>query len=291
MLPSTDLNKVMLVCREWMSIGETCSTLWTWVRARTLKNRGDLKMLQTKRLKLKEIRVTGWNEWKESGQLPELFQALLPIATLTTIHGLNWVDISSIEPQLVSKVMSKLNYLPFHLMKLNLKQLEVLFTSIAQKESKLKKVECWPCKDWFQSDVSKLSPALFVAAVINVEEFDIGAQPDLQPHMQALMEAISEGQTHLKKLNLYASSILISIDPVTLGSAINSMEFVRIYQGEPEAQGGLGRTPLSQEQLTAILSQIVEGDSNLKKLEIIAITKEQIRELDWDLLRQAGDNL
>ena len=88
MLPPTDLNKVMLVCREWMSIGETCSTLWTWVRARTLKNRGDLPMLQTKRLKLKETRVTGCNEWKEYGQLPELFQALLPIDTLTTIHGL-----------------------------------------------------------------------------------------------------------------------------------------------------------------------------------------------------------
>ena len=178
MLPSTDLNKVMMVCRKWMS--------------------------------------------------------------MTTIHGLYWVDISSIEPQLVSKVMSRLNYLPFHLMKLNLKQMEVLFTSIAQKESKLKKVECWPCKEWFQSDMAKLSPALFVAAVINVEEFDIGAQPDLQPHMQALMEAISEGQTHLKKLNFYSNSILISIEPVTLGSAINSMEFVRIYQGEPEAQGGLG---------------------------------------------------
>ena len=42
-----------------------------------------LQKLDMKRFKLKKkARVIGWNQWKKSDQLPELFPALLPITTL-----------------------------------------------------------------------------------------------------------------------------------------------------------------------------------------------------------------
>jgi len=298
LLPPSDLKTVMLVSKQWTLMGKT-PTLWTWATTATLKYKDDLQKLKFKRLRnqLKKIKVTNWFEssssiLKQSTAVrpEELFNALLPITTLTSIEGLtddssndlgsisftdftDHPDLSVIDPELFASVLSRLNYLSFNTINPSPSQYEALLSSISQKDSHVKKLV-------FGFHRIFAPPDVFAAAVSNVDECDLGTCPVPFQDMQALCVAVAENQGQLKKLNMF-SSFLASIDPDILGTAISSLESVRIYQ-----ESDL----LSKDQIAAILRKAGGDGSKLKKLDII-MREEQKEELDQELLRQAGQKI
>jgi len=292
LLPPADLKTAVLVCKQWMVVGET-PQLWSWVVV-NVKTKEDLLKLSKKRTqKLKKVKVTNWVEESQSSLIKstavnpkELFNALLPITTLTSIEGLKVVstnsdlgfidldeeidapdhpDLTSIEPELFARVLSRLTCLSFSESHPTPPQFEALFSSIAEKDSHVKKLELGPFP---QADV-------FAAAVSNVEELLYTCYVPFQ-HWEALL-----GQ-QLKKLSLW-NVMFGTIDPAIIGTAISRLEYATIHQGTTLL--------MSKEQISAILSKAGEDGSKLKKLEITGLTEEQKGEIDQDVLRQAGQRI
>jgi len=304
LLPPADLKTAVLVCKQWMVVGET-PQLWSWVVV-NVKTKEDLLKLSKKRTqKLKKVKVTNWVEESQSSLIKstavnpkELFNALLPITTLTSIEGLKVVstnsdlgfidldeeidapdhpDLTSIEPELFARVLSRLTCLSFSESHPTPPQFEALFSSIAEKDSHVKKLELGPLESFPQADV-------FAAAVSNVEEcVGIHCYVPFQ-HWEALLVALAEDQgQQLKKLSLW-SVMFGTIDPAILGTAISRLEYATIHQGKCMLL-------MSKEQISAILSKAGEDGSKLKKLEISGLNEEQKGEIDQDVLRQAGQRI
>jgi len=301
LLPPSDLKTVMLVSKQWMVMGET-PTLWTWATV-TLSSKEDLQKLTKRRiqqLNLKKVKVSNWFDGSQSSLIrstavrpEELFNALLPITSLTYIDGLkddliydigsficfpvggpDQPDLSIIEPELYATVLSRLTCLCFDIINPTDPQYEALLSSIAQKDSHVKKL-VFGCRKMCAQ------PELFAAAVSNVEECNVGLFSVPSQDMQALLVAIAEEQGQLKKLDVY-SFRLSTIEPAILGTAISKLESASIYQV---------LAPLSKDQMAAILIKIGEDASILKKLEITGISEEQKEEQDQNVVRQAGQKI
>jgi len=251
--------------------------------------------------KLKKVNVTNWFEESQSILIQstavgpeELFNALLPITTLTSIDGLErddssfdfnnfdgpWQDcpdLSGINPELFARVLSRLSCLSFKIIHPTPPQYEALLSSIAQKDSHVKKLVY---------DISIIGPkfsqpALFSAAVSNVEECELCLCVLPTRDIQALLETIAKEQGRLKKLRMF-SALFSTIDPALLGAAISKLEAASIHQAK------YVEPLLSKDQISAILSKAGDDSSRLKKLEITGMREEQKEELDQDVLRQAG---
>jgi len=308
LLPPSDLKTVVLVSKQWRVIGET-PTLWSWATV-TVKNKEDLQKLSKRRTqKLKKVKVANWFEESQSILIQstavrpeELFNALLPITTLTSIDGLerddssididdfdgqdlerirkilqDYPDLSGIDPELFARVLSRLSCLSFEIIHPTPPQYEALLSSIAQKDSHVKKLVY---------DISIIGPkfsqpALFSAAVSNVEECELCLCVLPTRDIQALLETIAKEQGRLKKLRMF-SALFSTIDPALLGAAISKLEAASIHQAK------YVEPLLSKDQISAILSKAGDDSSRLKKLEITGMREEQKEELDQDVLRQAG---
>jgi len=287
LLSSTDLKSVVLVCKQWMMVGET-PTLWTWAMV-TLKSRDDLQKLSNRRIQLMnmdKVKVTNWFDGSQPFLIQstavrpeELFSALLPITTLTSIEGmkddlgLSGPDLSRVEPELFAKVLSRLRNLCFDIINPSPLQYEALLSSIAQKDSVKKLV--------YGFRKMPPQPDLFAAAVGNVEECELGLFSVPVQDMLALLVAIAQEQGRLRRLIMYSHRLhgLSTIAPDILGTAISRLESVCIYQMFDL---------LSKDQLEAIMKKVGEDASKLKKLEITGLSEEQKEEMDQNLLRQAG---
>jgi len=296
LLSPSDLKSVVLVCKQWRMVGET-PTLWTWAMV-TLKSRDDLQKLSNRRIQLMnmdKVKVTNWFDGSQPFLIQstavrpeELFSALLPITTLTSIEGIkddlvynlgsfgfpaggpDNPDLSRVGPELFATVLSRLRNLCFDILNPSPPQYEALLSSIAQKDSVKKLV--------FGDRKMPPQPDLFAAAVGNVEECELGLFSVPVQDVQALVVAIAQEAGRLKRLRMY-SHRLFTIAPDILGTAVSRLESACIHQM---------LEPLSKDQLEAIMKKVGEDASKLKKLEITFVTEEQKEEMDQNLLRQAG---
>jgi len=322
LLPPSDLKTIVLVSKQWMVLGED-PNLWTWATV-SVNIKEDLLKLKKRRLqKLKKVKVTNWFDGSQSVLMqhktvfsglasvfarwfgliddstqvkPEdLFEALLPITTLTSIDGLMFdgsdvernvktfieygvytyhPDLSGIEPEVFARVISRLSYLSLEeINPITSPQYEALLSVIASRESHVKDLV-------FGIQPIPVQPDVFATAVNNVEVCDFGIFCVPSQHMQALCVAVAEEQGQLKMLKVF-SAFLSSIDPTILGTAISRLESVCIYQ-----ESDL----LSKEQIQVILRKAGEDGSQLKRLQIV-MREEQKEELDQDVLRQAGQKI
>jgi len=294
LLPPSDIKSIVLVSKQWMVLGEH-PNFWTWAIV-TVNIKADLLKLKKRRLqKLMKIKVSNWFDGSQSLLIQstsvkpeELFEALLPITTLTSIGGLidenvgsitfrgtDYPDLSGIEPEVFARVLSRLSCLSFDFIRPTPPQYGALLSAIAQKESHVKKLVFG-----FHQITASAKPDVFAAAISNIEECDFGTFCVPSQHMQALCVAVAEEQGQLKKLKVFCA-FLSSIAPAILGIAISRLESVCI-----DHFSGL----LSKEQIQAILYKAGEDGSHLKMLRIV-MNEEQKEELDQDVLRQAGQKI
>ena len=134
--------------------------------------------------------------------------------------------------------------------------------------------------------VTKLTPALFAAAASNVESLVLyyenthpySSPIDLEQHLQALFADVNVSRRPLEKLYMYTDLPFSVTDDLALFStAINRLEIVSFVYN------------LEDEQINAILGEIVKGDSKLKRLEMPY--EKQVCLQDPDLRRQAEEKI
>jgi len=310
-LPPQEMKSAVLVCKSLSEMGEK-PRFWTWAVV-TVNTKDDLQKLKRPRLqKVQEIDVTQGSRigtevectWIKEKGLADLFQVIAEIPTVRRIRGLEFCKgIQDIEPDLVVGVFNSLEELKLCYgeedkeedeseedeeedeekggketqLNLTTEQLELLFKAAAEKTN-LKFLQV------SGQEMDEISPELFAASVSNVEEVLLKEhfKEDItSEQFKALYAIIAAEDRSLRKLTCLSYYIdpMGDIDPDLLSKAFNRLEEFTAYNcGD-------------KEQLTAILSGLMEGGSRLKSLMVEELNPKIVQNLDQNLVRRAKEKI
>ena len=293
-LSPQDLKSAVLVSKSWQEVGED-PALWTWAVVR-VDSRHDFEKFNIQRLKLlQELKVnctrpasqyySYWNVMILSDNQNqkciwnELFKLIREIPTVRRISGSCCENcFSSVEPDLLVSVLNSLQelHLGWSGVDLTSKQLELLFTAMALETNVESLYVCGNC------DLSETSPVLLASAISNVKDVTFGGFNVGLQHVEALFSAIIAGDTPLTKLKVSTCST-VRVDPVILGRAVNRLEEVTIYRNSVET--------IRSDQISAIISILVEEKTKLKVLRLVEVRAADIEGVDQDLIRRAAEKV
>jgi hypothetical protein len=294
-LSPQDLKSAVLVSKSWQEVGED-PALWTWAVVR-VDSRHDFEKFNIQRLQLlRELKVNctrpasqyyNYCNWKDLGifqqlmhsGMHELFKLIREIPTVRRISGSSCENcFSSVEPDLLVSVFNSLQelHVGWSGVDLTSKQLELLFTAMAVETNVESLYVCGYC------DLSETSPVLLASAISNVKDVTFGGFNVGLQHVEALFSAIIAGDTPLTKLKVSTYST-VRVDPVILGRAVNRLEEVTIYRNSGET--------ISSDQISAIISILVEEETKLKVLRLVEVRAADIEGVDQDLIRRAVERV
>ena len=293
-LSPQDLKSAVLVSKSWQEVGED-PALWTWAVVR-VDSRHDFEKFNIQRLQLlRELKVNCtrpasqyYNYWNvmilsdnqnQKCIWNELFKLIREIPTVRRISGSCCENcFSSVEPDLLASVLNSLQelHLGWSGVDLTSKQLELLFTAMAVETNVESLYVCGNC------DLSETSPVLLASAISNVKDVTFGGFNVGLQHVEALFSAIIAGDTPLTKLKVSTCST-VRVDPVILGRAVNRLEEVTIYRNSVET--------ISSDQISAIISILVEEETKLKVLRLVEVRAADIEGVDQDLIRRAAEKV
>ena len=228
-------------------MGEAPS-LWTWVSlapVTELSLPSAAKMLRSKRLSLAtclEARVVSRELLEAIGDHPGLRGLDIGYSTciLETIPA----------PLMVHALTSGLQSVDMRKTGLNFDQVEVLFKALV-KGVQLKSLNL----SWITS-ISYLEPELVSNVATLLERIDLGFIQMTRAQTLALFEALGQGTSPLKRLNL-SQSDLAHIDPSLLAEVVIDLEEV-----------GLENTKLQNPQVKALCQMLEKCSRKLKSLEL-----------------------
>lgn len=314
LLPPKEVKAAVLVCRFLRKMAEE-PRFWTWAVVK-IDTKGDLQKLKIPRLRmLEEIDVTQGTHsgtqvectWIKEEGLPDLFQVLDEIPTITRIRGLEYCKgIQGIKPDLAVSILNRLETLRLcryeehedeydenedeeegvkeTWLLLTREQLELLFTAAAEKTN-LKYLQV-SGQDMEADDMEEI-PAfnqLFAAAVTNVKEVVLReyCKCDMtNGQYEALFAIIAAEDRPIRKLTCVSDYIspMGDKDPDMLSKAFNKLEEVSITGCNCKGQ------------VTAILRGLVEGESRLKRLMLWDLDARMIPNLDQNLVKRAKEKI
>ena len=126
------------------------------------------------------------------------------------------------------------------------------------------------------SKLSSMDPGLLARMVKKLEELEMWNRQVTGQQLEAVMTALCEGDSGLKKLTI-ADNDLSSVDAGLLASAVKTLEGVEMYY-----------THLTVEQGTAIFTAINQENCNMKKLDI---SENNLSSVDTGLLARSVNML
>jgi len=240
LLPPEDLKAAMLVCKSWREVGDW-SKFWTWVCLKVTE--GNLSVmpqaLGIERLKsMEEISVEAVSE--------DLLLAIERHPGLKALDA-SYCNLSSHKPNLLARVVAKLEDVNFTSTDLTSQQCKAIFR-FADGDIKLKNLNLDSC------DLSSIDPETLARVVAKLEEVDL-ASTDLTSQQCKAIFRCAAGDTKLKNLSL-DSCDLSSVDPETLARVVAKLEKVEFAS-----------TNLTSQQRKAII-RCADGDSKLKNLHL-----------------------
>jgi len=204
-----DLKMVVLVCKLWREMGEHPS-LWTWCRV-TVASKGDVEMLGMRRLQqintVHVCRLTSWYHWyttrsQQNGVhvLEQLFKTL-DVGTLTRLRdigGLRNTNLSSIEPGLMGRVMSRMEKVEMvYYCNITNIQADALFTAIAE-DSTVKRLFL----NMTRNNLSHVQPVVMAQAVHRVQKVRMVNTQLTKQQVTAILRQCVEGETIMEELYL-----------------------------------------------------------------------------------------
>jgi len=159
-------------------------------------------------------------------------------------------DLSHVEPEVLARAAVKLEELGLKDTKLRTEQISSILATIAQEDTKLKKLNLEG------NDLSHVEPEVLARAAVKLEELDL-SYTELRPEqITSIFTTIPQEDTKLKKLNLEGND-LSHVEPEVLATGAVKLE-----------QLGLQDTKLRPDQITSIIITIAQEDIKLKKLNL-----------------------
>ena len=284
-----DLKNVVLACRRWREIGET-PRLWSSfpviVKTRNMSVMSEIlssrRMKQLEKLRIisilsKEVLQTIMDhhvlrEFKlsrinDKQTIISLLNIICSREYKGTVLEMSENDMFDIDPELLAKVVTKLQKLEINCTELTLQQAAAIFTAVSEESTMIE-------LDISDNDLSGVDPELLAKAVNNLTTLYIENTNLTLQQTEAILTAVSEGSKMIK-LNIVENN-MSGVDPGLLAKAVANLETLDI-----------GRTELTQQQATAILSGISKGT----KLTKLNISLNNLSGVDSELLAKAVANL
>ena len=284
-----DLKNVVLVCRRWREIGETprfWSSFPAKVKTRNMSVMSEMlssrRMKQLKKLTIEstlseEVSHTIMNhpvlrefklcEEEEPQTIISVLNVICSRGYKGTVLDMSENDMFDIDPELLAKVVTKLQKLEINCTELTLQQAAAIFTAVSEESTMIE-------LDISDNDLSGVDPELLAKAVNNLTTLYIENTNLTLQQTEAILTAVSEGSKMIK-LNIVENN-MSGVDPGLLAKAVANLETLDI-----------GSTELTQQQATAILSGISKGT----KLTKLNISLNNLSGVDSELLAKAVANL
>ena len=284
-----DLKNVVLVCRRWREIGETprfWSSFPAKVKTRNMSVMSEMlssrRMKQLKKLTIEStlseevshtimnhpvLREFKLSEEEEPQTIISVLNVICSRGYKGTVLDMSENDMFDIDPELLAKVVTKLQKLEINCTELTLQQAAAIFTAVSEESTMIE-------LDISDNDLSGVDPELLAKAVNNLTTLYIENTNLTLQQTEAILTAVSEGSKMIK-LNIVENN-MSGVDPGLLAKAVANLETLDI-----------GRTELTQQQATAILSGISKGT----KLTKLNISLNNLSGVDSELLAKAVANL
>ena len=151
-----------------------------------------------------------------------------------------WINLSSVEPELLKTAVRKLEEVHLTWSKLTCQQVEALFAT-DNEATKLKSLTI------AGNNLSSVEPALLATALSKLEKVNI-LECSLTRKQAETLFVTKNVATKLKYLNLGKNYSLPTIEPALLATVMNKLEVVKLHGA-----------PLTVEQITCLLTQAVQG--------------------------------
>ena len=284
-----DLKNVVLACRRWREIGET-PRLWSSfpviVKTRNMSVMSEIlssrRMKQLEKLRIisilsKEVLQTIMDhhvlrEFKlsrinDKQTIISLLNIICSREYKGTVLEMNMNNMFYIDPELLAKVVTKLQKLDVMDTNLTQQQTEAIFTAISEGSKMIK-------LNIAENNISKIDPGLLVKAVTNLQILDVMDTNLTQQQTEDIFTAVSE-ESKMIELNISENN-MSGVDPGLLAKAVNKLETLDIEL-----------TQLTHQQAAAILSAVSEGS----KLTKLIISSNNLSGVDPGLLAKAVTNL
>jgi len=187
--------------------------------------------------------VTLWNLTND--QIQALFTTMGQKSQLKNLN-MDGNNLSSIEPELLVRVVNRLEDANLGATNLTNQQQLALFIKISQN-SHLKILNLT------KNNLSSLDPELFARVVSKLDEFNSFGTNITIDQLKALFTAMSQS-THMKKLSVF-SNYLSDVDPELTARVVTKLEDVYF-------------TNITNEQAEAIFTEISQNHIQLKKLNL-----------------------
>ena len=184
-----------------------------------------------------------------------------------TVLEMNMNNMFYIDPELLAKVVTKLQKLDVMDTNLTQQQTEAIFTAISEGSKMIK-------LNIAENNISKIDPGLLVKAVTNLQILDVMDTNLTQQQTEDIFTAVSE-ESKMIELNISENN-MSGVDPGLLAKAVNKLETLDIEL-----------TQLTHQQAAAILSAVSEGS----KLTKLIISSNNLSGVDPGLLAKAVTNL
>ena len=284
-----DLKNVVLVCRRWREIGETprfWSSFPAKVKTRNMSVMSEMlssrRMKQLKKLTIEStlseevshtimnhpvLREFKLSEEEEPQTIISVLNVICSRGYKGTVLDMSENDMFDIDPELLAKVVTKLQKLEINCTELTLQQAAAIFTAVSEESTMIE-------LDISDNDLSGVDPELLAKAVNNLTTLYIENTNLTLQQTEAILTAVSEGSKMIK-LNIVENN-MSGVDPGLLAKAVANLETLDI-----------GSTELTQQQATAILSGISKGT----KLTKLNISLNNLSGVDSELLAKAVANL
>ena len=172
-------------------------------------------------------------------------------------------DLDSAKPSLLAQALTKLEEVTLEYVFFGKKQINAIYNAIASGHSNLKKMK-------ITYGFGDVEANLLVKVANNLEEFSIYSDIG-EEKTGALIVAISEGKTKLKKLEIIDNMEMQHLDclhPDLLAKAVGRLEEVNLASA-----GGW-----HHHQIEAILTQSLGGHTSLRKIKL----NDLVNEVVWD---------
>jgi len=244
-LPLQDLKMAVLVSRKWRSIGEDPS-LWKSFLF-LVHSRDDLNNLSIPRLRdIQEIYISRGNNWQHD-DWEAIFQASIRLHGLKIIDGLHSFDLSSVEPGLFARAVTRLEDVNLCDTAITDDQKQALFEAMSQN-CKIKKL------DLSGNNLSSVEPGLFSRAVTSLVNVNLSYTKitNYQKHM--FFTAMTQN-CQLKTLGLSCNN-LCSVEPRLFARALTGLVDVNLCN-----------THITDEQKQALFTAM-SPNCKLKTLDI-----------------------
>ena len=236
LLSYKDLKNVVLVCRRWREIGET-PRLWSSfpviVKTRNMSVMSEIlssrRMMELKKLRIEstlseEVSQTIMNhpvlrEFKlsrvnDKQTIIFVLNVICGRESQGTVLDMDSNTMFGIDPELLAKVVTKLEKLDIDDTELTQQQAAAILTAVSEGSKMTELNICW-------NDMSGVDPGLLAKAFNNVETLDIGYTKLTPQQATAVITSASEG-CKLTKLNIRGNN-LSGVDPGLLAKAVTKL--------------------------------------------------------------------